>query len=60
MALNVRYLKLIFLIQIISVPHLLHFGKSTMQSRLLFVLIKCPTILDKMDAKFTPCPPFTI
>ena len=37
MALNVRYLKLIFLIQIISVPHLLHFGKSTMQSCLLFV-----------------------
>ena len=40
MALNVRYLKLIFLIQIISVPHLLHFGKSMMQSCLLFVLIK--------------------
>lgn len=60
MALNVRYLKLIFLIQIISVPHLLHFGKSMMQSCLLFALIKCPTILDKMEGKFRPCLPSTI
>ena len=60
MVLNVRYLKLIFFDPDYFLCHLLHFGKSMMQSCLLFAFIKCPTILDKMEGKFRPCLPSTI